>query len=161
MFYVVIGVSGSGKSTVGKLLSDRLNCQFYDADDFHPSSNIRKMNQGQPLTDSDRLPWLLELQKLIADALNEPKTAVLACSALKENYRKIIAGNCSTKVTWIYLYGDYETIHSRLKERQDHFLDADLLCSQFETLEEPKNALIINVSEKPQEIVNQIMKQLS
>ena len=161
MFYIVMGVSGSGKSTVGKLLSDRLYCQFYDADDFHPSSNIRKMNQGKPLTDSDRLPWLLELQKLITDTLDAEKTAVLACSALKENYRKIMAGNCSTKVIWIYLYGDYETIQNRLKERRNHFLDARLLCSQFETLEEPKNALVVEVSQNPQEIVERIMKQLS
>lgn len=161
MFYIVMGVSGSGKSTVGKLLSDRLNCQFYDADDFHPPSNINKMNQGKPLTDSDRLPWLLKLQKLITNTLDAKKTAILACSALKENYRKIMAGNCSTQVVWIYLYGDYETINNRLKERQNHFLDARLLCSQFETLEEPKNALIIDVSQNPQEIVERIIKQLA
>ena len=160
MFYVVMGVSGSGKSTVGKLLSDRLGCQFYDADDFHPRSNVEKMSQGKPLTDSDRLPWLLKLQKLIAEVTKAEKPAILACSALKQNYRRIMAGNCSAEITWIYLRGDYNTLHNRLEKRRGHFLDSSLLYSQLETLEEPKNALIVDVGLKPQAIVEEIVKQL-
>ena len=153
-----MGVSGSGKSTVGKLLSDRLNCPFYDADDFHPFSNIEKMSQGIPLEDSDRYPWLLQLEELIAESINKGKSGVLACSALKEKYRDIITGKNSQNITWVYLHGDYKTIYQRLQKRTDHFLNEDLLCSQFDTLEEPKNAVIIEVTTEPQEIVQQIIK---
>lgn len=158
MFYIVMGVSGSGKSTVGKLLSDRLDCPFYDADDFHPFSNIEKMRQGIALEDSDRLPWLLQLGELVARSINEKKSGVLACSALKEKYREIIEGKNSQNITWIYLYGDYKTIHQRLKDRTNHFLNEELLCSQFDTLEEPKDALTIDVNLEPQKIVQQIIE---
>ena len=158
MFYVVMGVSGSGKSTIGKLLSDRLNCPFYDADDFHPFSNIEKMSRGIPLDDSDRYPWLLQLEELVSKSLLEGKSGVLACSALKEKYRKIITGKNSQNITWVYLHGDYKTIHQRLKNRTNHFLNEALLCSQFDTLEEPKNALTIEVTTEAQEIVQQIVE---
>ena len=160
MFYVVMGVSGSGKSTVGKLLSDRLNCQFYDADDFHTPNNIAKMSLGQPLTDSDRLPWLLKLQDIVSYTIEQQKTAVMACSALKEEYRQIIAGKYFQKITWIYLRGDYNTIYERIRLRQNHFLKESLLRSQFNTLEEPKNALILDVLLEPKIMIKQIIDRL-
>ena len=160
MFYVVMGVSGSGKSTVGKLLSDRLNCQFYDADDFHTPDNITKMSLGKPLTDSDRLPWLLKLQDIVSYTIEQHKTAVMACSALKEEYRQIIAGKYPQKITWIYLRGDYNTIYQRIQLRQNHFLKESLLRSQFNTLEEPKNALILDVLLEPKIMIKQIIDRL-
>lgn len=160
MFYIVMGVSGSGKSTVGKLLSDRLNCQFYDADDFHTPNNIAKMSLGKPLTDSDRLPWLLKLQDIVSYTIEQQKTAVMACSALKEQYRQIIAGKYPQKITWIYLRGDYNTIYKRIQLRQNHFLKESLLRSQFNTLEEPKNALILDVLLEPKIMIKQIIDRL-
>ena len=152
-----MGVSGSGKSTVGKLLSDRLNCPFYDADDFHPSSNIEKMSLGTPLNDSDRNPWLLTLQNIVDKTTKEEKSAVMACSALKKRYRNLITGENPQKVIWIYLRGDYHTISDRIKKRQNHFFSADLLPNQFNTLEEPKSALIVDVTLDPQIIVERIV----
>jgi gluconokinase len=156
-----MGVSGSGKSTVGRLLSDRLNCLFYDADDFHPSSNIIKMSRGIPLNDSDRLSWLLKLQKIIADDLKEQKSGVMACSALKERYRQIITGNRADKIIWIYLRGNYNTIYQRLQLRENHFLKANLLDSQFAILEEPKNALTIDIIVNPNMMVEQILQKIN
>ena len=152
-----MGVSGSGKSTVGKLLSDRINCPFYDADDFHPSSNIEKMSLGNPLNDSDRNPWLLTLQNIVDKTTKEEKSAVMACSALKKRYRNLITGENPQKVIWIYLRGDYHTISDRIKKRQNHFFSADLLRNQFNTLEEPKSALIVDVTLDPQIIVERIV----
>ncbi len=161
MFYIIMGVSGSGKSTVGKLLSARTGWQFYDADDFHPQSNIDKMSRGIPLTDSDRLPWLRQLQDLITDTLDAGKNGILACSALKSNYRIILSGDRQCEVVFIYLRGDYDCIKSRMKERQGHFMEEDMLPSQFATLEEPENAVVIDVSLSPQAIVEQIFKKFS
>lgn len=155
-----MGVSGSGKSTVGKLLSDRLICQFYDADDFHTPNNITKMSLGKPLTDRDRLPWLLKLQDIVSYTIEQQKSAVMACSALKEEYRQIIAGKYSQKITWIYLRGDYKTIYDRISLRKNHFLKENLLRSQFNTLEEPKNALILDVLLEPKIIIKQIIDRL-
>ena len=160
MFYIVMGVSGTGKSTIGKLLSARLNCPFYDADHFHPLTNIEKMSRGLSLDDSDRLPWLLILQKIISETIDAQKSGVMACSALKSQYRQLIAGDYSAKITWIYLRGDYNTIYERIQKRQNHFLKENLLLSQFETLEEPTNALIIDVCLQPKDIIEQIINQL-
>ena len=159
MFYIVMGVSGSGKSTVGKLLSDRLNCEFYDADDFHPPDNIAKMNRGKALTDSDREPWLKTLQQLIDRTIDRHCEGVLACSALKQKYRQILTHN-HTDVLFIYLQGSYDCILSRIMTRQGHFMGADLLQSQFQALEEPEDALIIDVSLGLEEIVPEICRRL-
>ena len=156
MFYIIMGVSGTGKSTIGKLLSDRTGWSFYDADDFHPPENIDKMNRGIALTDGDRLPWLQELQQLITDTLSRDQSGILACSALKSQYRQILRDG-HAEVIFIYLSGDYDCIQSRLKQRQGHFMSSDLLHSQFETLEEPKDALVIDVSLEPEQIVDKIL----
>ncbi|MCC0178679.1 gluconokinase [Waterburya agarophytonicola K14] len=160
MFYIVMGVSGSGKSTVGKLLSDRLNCDFYDGDDFHPPHNVDKMDRGIPLTDSDRISWLQDLRQLIEQKLQKGETGVLACSALKQKYRSILQHE-DRRVIFIYLQGDYNCIRSRIEQRQGHFMKADLLTSQFAVLEEPANALVVDVSLSPETIVQQILNSLA
>lgn len=155
-----MGVSGSGKSTVGKLLSDRTGWTFYDADDFHSSEAIKKMSQGIPLTDSDRQPWLEKLKNLIEATFAANQNAILACSALKSDYRKTIQGDYQ-EITWIYLRGDYNCLLSRLKQRQGHYFNADLLHSQLETLEEPATTLTFDVSLSPQAIVKKILAESS
>lgn len=152
-----MGVSGSGKSTIGKLLSDRTGWAFYDADNFHPIANIDKMRRGIPLTDRDRLPWLAALQQLIAAHLNSDRPGILACSALKTQYRQMLRGE-SSEVVFVYLQGNYDAIQSRIKHRLGHFMSADLLRSQFDILEEPHDALIINIALAPESIVDEILK---
>lgn len=154
-----MGVSGSGKSTIGKLLSDRLNCRFFDADDFHPQTNIDKMNRGKALTDQDRIPWLERLNHLIGQTLLENQQGVLACSALKQKYRQILTDN-NSEVIFVYLQGSYDCIQARIQKRKGHFMNADLLQSQFETLEEPHDALIIDVSLTPQAIVREVIQAI-
>jgi gluconokinase len=154
-----MGVSGSGKSTVGQLLRDRTGWDFYDADHFHPPENIAKMSRGIPLTDLDREPWLIQLQELIDRTLASQKNAILACSALKNSYRDILQNN-HRDIVWIYLKGDYQTIVTRIQQRTGHFLPAELLLDQFNNLEEPKNAIIIDVSLPPSVIVDRIIELL-
>jgi len=141
MLIVIMGVSGSGKSTVGKSLADRLNWPFFDADDFHPQSNKDKMASGMPLTDQDRFPWL----HLIVDRLSKEPNSILACSALKSSYRSIL-NMASDEIKWAYLEGDYETIKKRMEERAGHFMKPDLLRSQFDTLEIPTDAIKVDVT---------------
>ncbi|MEL6440893.1 MAG: gluconokinase [Cyanobacteria bacterium J06621_8] len=160
MFYIIMGVSGTGKSTVGKLLSDRTGWTFYDADDFHPPANIDKMRRGIPLTDGDRLPWLEKLQELISNTLNQQQQGILACSALKSNYRQILRNNQS-QVVFVYLRGSYDCIQSRLEQRTGHFMPPGLLRSQFDVLEEPENALVVDISLSPQSIVDEILSHIS
>ena len=159
MFYVIMGVSGSGKSTVGQLLSDRTGWNFYDADDFHPQANLDKMNRGIALTDGDRLPWLQELQQLISSTLDTHQSGILACSALKSKYRQVLQQE-NKQVVFVYLQGDYDCIQKRIKQRQGHFMNPELLQSQFNTLEEPRNAVIIDVSLPLEQIVDQILQQV-
>ena len=159
-FLIVMGVSGSGKSVVGKALAARLEWNFYDADDFHPPSNIAKMASGIPLNDEDRAPWLTSLHDLIELCLKEKRPGVLACSALKENYRqKMLLGNAGVQI--VYLKGSYDLIWSRMAMRAGHFMKPEMLRSQFATLEEPTNALVIDVSPPVDEIVEQVMMVLS
>lgn len=160
MFYVIFGVSGTGKSTIGRLLSDRTGWAFFDADDFHPQSNIQKMYQGISLTDSDRLPWLKELQQLITKTLNSNQNAILACSALKLRYRQILCNNRADEVIFIYLRGEYDCIQNRIKQRRGHFMNSNLLQSQFDILEEPKDAVIVDVTSTPEKIVDKILEQI-
>ncbi|MEL7009743.1 MAG: gluconokinase [Cyanobacteria bacterium J06629_2] len=160
MFYVIMGVSGSGKSTVGKLLGDRTGWNFYDADDFHPQENVDKLSSGVALTDSDRLPWLRELQKLISSTLDSNQSGILACSALKSEYRQILQQD-NDGVVFVYLQGDYDFIQERIRQRHGHFMSPDLLKSQFDTLEEPPNALIVDVSLPAEKIVDEIVEQIN
>jgi len=153
-----MGVTGSGKTTVGKLLSRALNWKYYDADDFHPSANVEKMRGGIPLQDADRKTWLETLRDLIRDCLDRGENAVLACSALKEDYRRLLLIDESVKL--IYLEGDYELIQKRLSRRRRHYMNPGLLDSQFETLEPPKDSIEVNVSSSPSQIARTIRRRL-
>lgn len=158
---VLMGVSGSGKTTVGRALAQRLGCPFYDADDFHPSANVAKMAAGTPLNDDDRRPWLARLQQLLAAHLAAGETAVLACSALKQSYREQLrAGNAALR--FIYLHGDMNTIRRRLQARENHYMAAEMLPGQFDTLEEPSPAEAhwISIDGDVDEIVDRIMKKI-
>jgi gluconokinase len=158
MIIVLMGVTGSGKTTVGKLLADELGWKYYDADDFHSPANIEKMKRGIPLDDVDRKPWLESLRDLIRNRLERAENGVLACSALKASYRNYLLVN--DEVRLIYLKGDYELIHKRLSDRSSHYMNPKLLDSQFETLEEPEGHLAIDVSLSPAEIVKNIREHL-
>ncbi len=153
-----MGVSGSGKTTIGKALSQELGYLFYDADDFHPPENIAKMSQSIPLNDSDRLPWLNAIKLVINEHQKVDKNAVITCSALKQSYRNLLQEN-TTDIIWIYLKGSYETIFKRLQQRSKHFMKDHMLISQFKTLEEPENAIIIDINLSISEIVKEIIKE--
>lgn len=159
LFIILMGVSGSGKTVVGKALAQKLGWDFYDADDFHAPENIAKMTQGIPLNDADRALWLVQLNELIFSTLEQKRSGVLACSALKENYRQRLAGD-SKSVKFVYLKGSYALIYARLSERKNHYMKADLLQSQFAALEEPRNALTVDISLPVNEIVKQIVRGL-
>jgi gluconokinase len=158
MFVVLMGVAGSGKTTVGRGLAAELGWRFYDADDFHPRANVEKMSRGLPLTDDDRLPWLETLRDLIARCLERGEDAVLACSALKESYRERLL--CDERVEFFYLRGDYRLIEERLKQRTEHFMKPAMLDSQFATLEEPTQARALDIAASPDEIVQTIKRSL-
>lgn len=156
---VIMGVSGCGKTTVGKLLSKKLGMAYFDADDFHPQSNVDKMKNGTPLTDEDRLPWLVTLANEI-EKWEAKGGAILSCSALKEKYRQVLASKINT-ITWIYLSGSFDLIKSRLENRDEHYMKSHLLQSQFDALEIPDYGLEINITSTPQEIVNTIISKLN
>jgi gluconokinase len=156
-FFIVMGVSGCGKSSVGKALAQSLGWDFYDADDFHPPENVAKMASGIPLDDSDRAPWLASLNELISSSLKADKPGVLACSALKERYRqRLMDGNDGVQI--VYLKGSYDLIWSRMEKRTDHYMKPHMLKSQFGTLEEPVNALTVDISLSVDEIVQEILR---
>lgn len=157
MIIVLIGVSGSGKSTVGKRLARDLGCQFYEGDDYHPQANKDKMRAGIPLTDEDRWPWLAAIRDLMSEILAQKKDAVVACSALRQAYRDCLRLD---GVQFVYLKGDYDLICERLENRRTHFFDPALLESQFETLEEPRGALAVDIAQTPAAIVREIEKGL-
>ncbi len=158
-FIIVMGVSGSGKTSVGKALVQQLEWDFYDADDFHPSENVAKMEKGIPLNDSDRAPWLASLHDLISSTLKADRHGILACSALKERYRQqLLDGNPDVQL--VYLKGTYDLIWSRMSERTDHFMKSQMLQSQFETLEEPTNAWTFDISQPVNDIVQEILQYL-
>ena len=150
MIIIVMGVSGSGKTTIGRLLAHDLDWDFYDADDFHPPQNIAKMSRGLALSDEDRQPWLQSLRVLILDRLKSGKQAVIACSALKETYRTSLRVN--DRIKFVYLKGSFEQIKARMADRQNHFMPGDLLADQFATLEEPLDTLAVDISMPPDQI---------
>lgn len=154
-----MGVSGCGKSTVGKLLAPRLGATFFDADDFHPAANVEKMRNGKPLTDDDRAGWLDRLSALIADNNRLGDSIVLACSALKESYRLHLS-DAAENVSFVFLKGNFETIMRRLERRGGHYMPASLLESQFAALEEPADAIVIDIDLSPNEAVENILIRL-
>ncbi|MBC7876252.1 MAG: gluconokinase [Anaerolineales bacterium] len=154
-----MGASGSGKTEVGKSLAKYLGWDFFDADDFHPPENVAKMANGIPLDDSDRAPWLDSLQDLISSSLRENRPGVLACSALKERYRQRLLED-NDDVQLVYLKGSYDLIWSRMSKRKDHYMKPDMLKSQFDTLEEPSNALTVDISLSVDEILQVIIEQM-
>ena len=153
-----MGVSGSGKTTVGRLLSEVLGWKYYEADDYHSSANVEKMRGGIPLDDADRQPWLETLRDLIRNCLEREENAVLACSALKESYREFLL--IDERVVLIYLKADYDVIQNRLGQRRGHYMNPNLLASQFDTLEEPAAHTHIDAGPSPEEIVKGIRRRL-
>ncbi|MCR6641029.1 MAG: gluconokinase [Sporocytophaga sp.] len=158
MIYIIMGVSGCGKTTIGKLLSSQLNLPFFDGDNFHPENNIQKMSCGIPLTDEDRLPWLTSISENLKK-WELTGGAVLACSALKEDYRQILLST-STPVTWIFLDGHMDIIKQRLDNREGHYMPSTLLISQLGLLERPQYGIHVDVSSTPNLIVQEILKKL-
>ncbi len=153
---VLMGVAGSGKTTVGRLLAHKLGWSFHDADDFHPATNIEKMRQGIPLVDEDRWPWLDRLNAL----LRTGDDAVLGCSALKQTYRARLADGVED-VRWVHLTGSFELIAARLSARKGHYMPPTLLASQFQTLEAPREALGLDVTDTPEALAQRILDKLA
>lgn len=154
-----MGVSGSGKTAVGQLLAKRLGWPFVDADDLHPAESVGKMAAGVALTDEDRLPWLLSVRDVIAEHTGSGLSAVVACSALKERYRELLA-NGRDDVRLVYLHGSPDVLERRLRDRRGHFLDPSLLASQLETLEPPADALAVDVDDELEAVVDALVAAL-
>lgn len=152
-----MGVTGSGKTSIGAIVSERLGYDFIDADDYHPQENIQKMSLGEPLDDSDRLPWLREINNKVKAS---PRSIVLACSALKESYRRILLDGIDKYIV-IHLKGSPELIVERIRSRQGHFAHEGILKSQFQDIEAPENAIVIDVSLSPDSIAWEIQRQLN
>lgn len=159
MIVIVCGVSGTGKSTIGEMLAEKMKLPFFDGDDFHPQANVQKMQNGNPLNDDDRKPWLEKLSEQLVLWSNK-NGAVLACSALKESYREILSSNGANDIKWVFLNGSRELLTERLGARKGHFFNPKLLDSQLDTLELPDYGLLVDVLPTPQEIVDDIAKQL-
>jgi gluconokinase len=160
---IVMGVSGSGKSTIGALLAQRLHWEFEDADWFHPTSNVDKMHSGIALTDEDRWPWLRAIAAWIDQTRRAGGHGVIPCSALKRRYRDILIGD-RADVRLVYLKGDETLIARRIATRHEHFMPQSLLHSQFEALEEPgadENPIVVSIVPPPREIVAQILSALN
>lgn len=153
-----MGVTGSGKTTVGSLLAQQLRWRFADADDSHPQSNVEKMRHGIPLNDDDRRPWLERLRAEIATQDAEGRNLVLACSALKKEYRQMLS--IGPAVKFVYLKGSVELIAHRLDARHGHFADEKILAGQFADLEKPENAVVLDIAWTPEEIVTEIRSRL-
>jgi gluconokinase len=159
MIILVMGVTGAGKTTISSLLAQQLDWEFVDADSFHSPENVEKIRQGIGLSDADRAPWLRAIREAILKWIAERKNVVLACSALKREYREELVVRPEVKI--VYLKGSFELISSRLRARHGHFATEKLLASQFETLEEPEDAVSVDVGGGPEEIVAEIRQKLA
>lgn len=159
MFIIFMGVSGCGKTTIGKKTADKLGVPYYEGDEFHPLTNIEKMSQGIPLTDEDREDWLEKMSQLIQNKLEAGESGILSCSALKENYRKRLRID-PDRVHFIYLKGGYELILSRLRDRTEHYMPVLLLASQFEALEEPNDVLTVDINQATEAILDEVFAYL-
>lgn len=159
MIVILMGVSGSGKTTVGRRLAEELGWSFYEGDDFHSPASIEKMSRGVPLTDEDRGPWLAALREVVGRAIGKGEDAVLACSALKDSYRETLKGS-QDGVVFVYLKADARLIAERLEHRAGHYAKRNLLPSQLATLEEPADAVTVDASRMPEEIVAEIRRRL-
>lgn len=160
MIVVVMGVTGAGKTTVGRLLARALGCDFLDADDYHPAANVAKMRAGRPLTDDDRRPWLARLNEVLGEYSARSAGVVLACSALKASYRdQLAAGLPDSRV--VYLRGTKALIAARLEARRGHYMNPALLDSQFAALEEPDGAIVADIGAAPEAIAAAILAQLA
>jgi carbohydrate kinase (thermoresistant glucokinase family) len=155
----IMGVAGSGKTTIGKLLATKKGYSFYDADDFHPKQNIDKMKTGQPLTDEDRWPWLNSIHNFASTAIIS-HSIIVACSALKQVYRDCLSKGIADNCRWVFLKGDFETIQYRMQKRAGHFMPESLLHSQFEILEIPLHTIELDITKTPDEIVDRIILKL-
>lgn len=158
MVIVVMGATGSGKTTIGSLLAKRLGWEFTDADEFHSAANKAKMHTGIPLTDADRLPWLETIHQEIQKWLAQGRSVALACSALKQSYRDLLWRG--PEVHFVYLKGSYELIAERLRTRHGHFADEHILAGQFADLQEPTDAVTVDISPTPEKIVDEICRRL-
>lgn len=159
MIVILMGVTGTGKTTVGKLLAERTGWPFHDADDFHSPASVDKMRSGIPLTDDDRWPWLDRLNALLRADQAKGASAILGCSALKQRYRDRLQQGLE-KVRWVFLNGDIELIRSRLQARKGHYMNPALLQSQFDALEPPRDALNIDIDEGPAALAERVLQGL-
>jgi gluconokinase len=157
MIIVIMGVTASGKTTIGTRASKRFGWRFYDADEFHPPENIAKMSRGEPLTDDDRAPWLEALHRSMDEHDRDGTSAIYACSALKERYRQVLRGNL-TSFHFVYLKGDVETLQGRLDHRKGHFMPRTMLPSQLAALEEPADAVILDAALPTRDLVDRVVE---
>jgi gluconokinase len=159
MIVAIMGVTGSGKTTEGSLLAKRLGWEYIDADDFHSATNKDKMHRGIPLTDADRMSWLEAIHEKLEQADREHRNLVLGCSALKQAYREKLFRGLDVRL--VYLKGDYQLIAQRLRARKGHFADEHILAAQFADLEEPSDALVVDIHGEPGQIVDEICRRLN
>lgn len=159
MVIILMGPMGCGKTTIGQVLAQKTGWRFYDADDFHPEVNRQKMANGIPLDDNDRQPWLESLRDFIDDHLSSERNMILACSALKKKYRRLLGIN-QKDVFSVYLKGSFSLLHERIVARSHDFMDKDLLQSQLDTLEDPETGLIVAISASPDQISETIIDNI-
>jgi len=160
MVLVLMGVSGSGKTTVGRILAEQLGWSFVEADDYHPAANIEKMRRGTPLTDADRRPWLDALRQRVDAACARGENVVLACSALKHAYQDYLERDEPACVLYVHLKGSEELIRKRLAARKGHFMNPTLLHSQFAIMEPPADAIEVDITPSPEAIAGEIRRKL-